>query len=70
MLVGVRFVTSDVHPFEVAFFRNFFGLLVVMPLLYRSGVGVLRTKKIHFHAMRGILQTCGMLLFFSALILA
>ena len=29
MQVTVRHVAEELHPFEVAFFRNFFGLLVV-----------------------------------------
>ena len=70
MQVTVRHVSEDLHPFEVAFFRNFFGLLVVAPLLFRFGFGVLRTPKIKLHALRGGLQTMGMMLFFTALTLA
>lgn len=70
MQVTVRHVSEDLHPFEVAFFRNFFGLLVVAPLLFRFGFGVLRTPKIRLHALRGGLQTMGMMLFFTALTLA
>ncbi|MDC0074115.1 DMT family transporter [Alphaproteobacteria bacterium] len=67
MQVTVRLVSDDIHPFEIAFFRNFFGLIIVLPLLYRSGLKSLKTDKINLHATRGVLQTCGMLLFFTAL---
>jgi len=70
MQVTVRHVSEDLHPFEVAFFRNFFGLLVVAPLLFRFGFGILRTPKLKLHALRGGLQTGGMMLFFTALTLA
>jgi len=70
MQVAVRYVAEGLHPFEVAFFRNFFGLLVVLPLLYRSGLGILRTSQLKWHAARGALQTTGMMLFFTALTLA
>jgi len=70
MQVTVRFAAEDLHPFEVAFFRNFFGLLVVSPLLFRYGFGVLRTSQLKLHALRGSLQTTGMLFFFTALTLA
>jgi drug/metabolite transporter (DMT)-like permease len=70
MQVTVRHVSEELHPFEIAFFRNFFGLLVVSPLLFRFGFGVLQTPKLKLHALRGALQTAGMMLFFTALTLA
>lgn len=70
MQVTVRHVAEELHPFEVAFFRNFFGLLVVSPLLFRYGLGVLRTPRLKLHALRGALQTTGMMFFFTALTLA
>jgi drug/metabolite transporter (DMT)-like permease len=70
MQVTVRHVAEELHPFEVAFFRNFFGLLVVSPLLFRFGLGVLKTPQLKLHALRGGLQTTGMMLFFTALTLA
>ena len=30
----IRHSTATVHPFEVTFFRNLFGLLVLMPWLF------------------------------------
>ena len=70
MQVTVRHVAEDMHPFEVAFLRNVFGLVVLSPLFLRSGFSVLRTSKLKLHAMRGVLQTAGMLIFFTALTLA
>jgi drug/metabolite transporter (DMT)-like permease len=29
----IRILSADLHPFEIAFFRNLFGLLVMLPLL-------------------------------------
>lgn len=29
---AIRYATQDLHPFQVAFFRNFFGLLVFLPI--------------------------------------
>lgn len=70
MQVSVRYVGDEIHPFEIAFFRNFFGLVVVLPLLLRAGLGVLRTSQLKLHAARGAMQTTGMLMFFTALTLA
>lgn len=70
MQAAVRYAGQDLHPFEVAFFRNLFGLLVLLPLLVRAGPSVLRTARLPLHAARGTLQTGGMMMFFTALTLA
>lgn len=63
----IRAMSASLHPFEVAFFRSFFGLLVLLPVLLRHGPGVLRTSKLHLHVMRGSVQVVAMLMFFFAL---
>jgi len=73
MHASIRYVSGGgsgvegLHPFEIAFFRNFFGLLVVVPLLMRSGLGGLRTKRFPMHALRAVIQVVSMLMFFKAL---
>jgi len=63
----VRFVSEVLPPFQIAFFRNFFGLAFLLPLLMRSRFAVLRTKQIGLHALRGIINMAAMLMFFTAL---
>jgi len=63
----IRFLTDDLHPFEVAFFRNFFGLVALAPLLLRQGAKALHTSSPGMHVVRSLLQTGSMLLFFTAL---
>lgn len=63
----VRFVSDVLPPFQIAFFRNIFGLAFLAPLLMRSRFAVLRTKRIGLHALRGIINIGAMLLFFTAL---
>lgn len=58
---------DEMHPFEIAFFRNVFGLVVLAPFFWRNGLGVLRTSKFHLHAIRGSIQIFAMLSFFTAL---
>lgn len=60
-------VSQDLPSFEVAFFRNLFGLLWLMPALVRSRFAPLKTTKLHLHALRGITNSASMLMFFSAL---
>ena len=40
----VRLVSAELHPFQVAFFQNFFGLFVVLPWFIRRGLAPLRTN--------------------------
>jgi drug/metabolite transporter (DMT)-like permease len=69
MHAGVRHLTAvgDLHPFEAAFFRNFFGLLALLPWFMRVRLAALRTQKLGLHALRASLQVVGMLCFFMAL---
>lgn len=62
----IRFLSSDLHGFEIAFFRNLFGLFVLMPLVLRAGLRSLATTKLHLHALRGVLNAITMLSFFVA----
>jgi drug/metabolite transporter (DMT)-like permease len=63
----VRFVSDVLPPFQIAFFRNVFGLAFLVPLLMRSRFAVLRTQKIGLHALRGVVNIGAMLMFFTAL---
>ena len=62
----IRIASSEQHPFEVAFFRNFFGLLFIAPFLLRHGFGALRTRKLPLHAARGAVHVSAMMMFFYA----
>jgi drug/metabolite transporter (DMT)-like permease len=63
----VRFVSEVLPPFQIAFFRNVFGLAFLLPLLMRSRFAILRTKQIGLHALRGVINMAAMLMFFPAL---
>ena len=66
----VRFVSEVLPPFQIAFFRNIFGLAFIFPLLMRSRFKVLRTNRIELHALRGVINMAAMLMFFTALSIA
>lgn len=69
MHAAIRHAAQELHPFQVAFFRNFFGLLVFLPVIMRLGVGFLRTDRLHLHALRAVMNVIAMLMFFTALTL-
>ena len=63
----VRLVSFDLHPFLIAFFRNLFGFLVLIPLLIRGGVGRFKTKRFGLHTFRACINSISMLIWFTAL---
>lgn len=64
---SVAMLAQELHPFEVAFFRNLFGFVALMPALVRSRFNAFRTTKLHLHTLRGLINSCSMLLFFTGL---
>lgn len=63
----IKFAARDLHPFEVAFFRCFFGLLWMGPWLLRRGPAALRTRRLPLYAARATIGLVGMLAGFYAL---
>lgn len=69
MNVVIRQAAAELHPFEITFFRCFFGLLVLVPWLMRVGFGALRTTKIWFFTLRGLVSLVSMLTWFYGITL-
>ena len=67
MAITIRYASHQLHPFEVAFFRNVFGLLFALPILYRTGLGVLRTNRLPLYFMRCAIGLVSMLAGFWAI---
>ena len=63
----IRELSASLHAFEIAFFRNLFGFLALLPLLLRAGAGAWRTEQLHLHVLRGGLNATAMLAFFLGL---
>ncbi len=63
----VRHVSAEVHPFEIAFFRFFFGFFVLLPVLLRTGLAPLKTKRLKLHVVRVLLTAGATLATFYAL---
>lgn len=64
----VKHLGQRLPSFQVLFVRFFAGLIVIFPLVWRIGFGVLRTTKIHLHAARGFVGFMGNICFFFALV--
>ena len=64
---SIRHASADMHPFEIAFFRNLFGIFVVAPWFIRYGLAPLRTSVLKLHLGRSVLNLISMLAFFYSL---
>lgn len=68
MAVTIRLASSQLHPFEIAFFRNLFGLVFALPLLLRHGPGLLRTQHFSLYFARCLIGIASMLCGFWAIV--
>ena len=58
---------TGLHVFEIAFFRQLLGLILMVALFLRNGLRPLITRKIWLHVLRSILNVVAMLAFFYGL---
>jgi len=67
MHASVRYLSAELHPFEIAFFRNSLALLFFIPLIARKRGTLLKTDHIKWHLLRATFNVVAMLIFFYAL---
>jgi drug/metabolite transporter (DMT)-like permease len=67
MAVLVRFVASELHPFEITFWRNAFGLAFMLPWLVASGRATFLTRQFRWQIFGSVARLGAMLCWFSAL---
>ena len=67
MAVVIRLASETLHTFEIAFFRNFFGMLAALPLLLRHGPGLLKTDQLPRYVVRCLLGVFAMFAGFWAI---
>ena len=67
MAVAIRLASKSLHTFEIAFFRNFFGLVAALPLLLRHGPSLLRTDHFPRYILRCVIGVLGMFCGFWAI---
>ena len=64
----VKYLTSELHPFQIAFFRCFFGFMIIIPLIIKKSASkILNTKRYPMHILRGLLGVGAMMAGFTAL---
>lgn len=63
----VRQVSADLHPFEIAFFRSVFGLLTLLPLVFRYGPGAFVSAQPRLQLLRGAVSGTSLMCWFYGL---
>lgn len=69
MMIAVRFASAELHSMQIVFFRNAFGLLLMLPFAFRCGLALFRTKRLGLYAVRGGLDCVSMFCWFAAIAL-
>jgi drug/metabolite transporter (DMT)-like permease len=67
MNILIRFAAEELHPFQIAFFRNLFALIFILPWLVRHGLTGLKTKRIGLHLWRSLVGLAAMLCWFTSI---
>lgn len=67
MAVAIRLASQTLHTFEIAFFRNFFGVIAALPLLLRHGPDLLRTTQLPRYLFRCVIGVMSMFCGFWAI---
>lgn len=67
MAVSIKLASETLHTFEIAFFRNFFGVIAALPLLLRHGPGLLKTTQLPRYFIRCLIGVVSMFCGFWAI---
>ena len=63
----IKYASTNLHPFVIAFFSSIFGLLICIPFYFKYGVSVFIPKRPFMLFVRGTINTVGAVAFFYAL---
>lgn len=66
MNVFIRLVAVELNPLEIAFFRNLFALMFMLPWLAHVGLKSLKTERLGMHVWRGVIGMAAMSCWFTA----
>ncbi|KZB71286.1 MULTISPECIES: DMT family transporter [Thalassospira] len=64
----IRYATEELHPYQAVFLRFAFGLILILPMVMKRGIGSLATKRLPLFGVRGILSAAKMCLWFMAVL--
>ena len=66
----VKYLSADIHPFEIVFFRTLFGFVTLSPLLFRYGLEPFKTRHFRLYFFRACFAVSALLMTWMALSIA
>ena len=67
MSTFIRLASTELHAFEIVFFRNFLAVILMLPWLLHQGLGALQTNRLGMLSLRAVLNVSAMFAGFMAL---
>lgn len=65
----VRYISAEINAFEQTFWRQFLGLLIILPFVWRNGLIGLRTRQLKTNLLRNLIGYAGISLSFYSVTL-
>jgi len=56
----IRHLSGEIPALEMVFFRNLFGFLFILPVVWIAGIDKVKTKRIKMHGLRAVFGTAAM----------
>jgi drug/metabolite transporter (DMT)-like permease len=63
----IKHLSGELSTEVIVFYRNLFGLIMLLPIVYHHGSGILKTNKMHLHLLRATVGLSAMYGFFYVL---
>jgi drug/metabolite transporter (DMT)-like permease len=63
----IKHLSADLSTQQVVFFRHIAGLIMLLPILMRTGFSELKTQRFHWHLMRALVGLSAMYCYFFVL---
>ena len=60
----IKFLSQQIHPFEQAFFRNFIGVLIILPFILKYKIKISKKENFKLLILRGVFGGLTMILLF------
>ena len=67
MGAGVKFLSDDLHPIIICFWRCLMGLMLITPFIARNNFKALQTKNMRLQIFRAAINILSMICWFSAI---
>jgi len=67
MAGGVKYLSNELNPFTICFFRCFIGLIIIFPFIAHNKFKALKSKNIKLQFFRSLINVLSMISWFTAI---